>query len=117
MPLTGAKIYNQYGPSETAVGVCCREITPDAEITVGRPMRNCRAYVLDDRMEPLPTGVYGELYIGGACVGLGYRNAPELTEKAFFPNPFEENERLYKTGDLARRLPSGEIQLAAATAS
>lgn len=112
MPLTGAKIYNQYGPSETAVGVCCREITPDAEITVGRPMRNCRAYILDDRMEPLPAGVYGELYIGGACVGLGYRNAPELTEKAFFPNPFEENERLYKTGDLARRLPSGEIQLA-----
>ena len=57
-------------------------------------------------------GVYGNLYIGGACVGLGYRNAPELTAASFFESPFEENERLYQTGDLARRLPSGEIQLA-----
>ncbi len=111
-PLTGAKVYNQYGPSETAVGVSCREVTSSAEITAGFPMRNCRLYILDDRMEPLPVGVYGNLYIGGACVGLGYRNAPELTKKAFFDNPFEENERLYRSGDLARRLPSGEIQLA-----
>lgn len=111
-PFTAAKVFNQYGPSETAVGVTCSEATDSAEITVGRPLRNCRAYILDDRMEPLPVGVYGNLYIGGACVGLGYRNAPELTAASFFESPFEENERLYQTGDLARRLPSGEIQLA-----
>ncbi len=89
-PFTAAKVFNQYGPSETAVGVTCSEATDSAEITVGRPLRNCRAYILDDRMEPLPVGVYGNLYIGGACVGLGYRNAPELTAASFFESPFEE---------------------------
>ncbi|MDO4552506.1 MAG: amino acid adenylation domain-containing protein [Bacillota bacterium] len=110
--LTSARIYNQYGPSETTVGVSARLLNDCQEITVGAPMDNCRLYVLDSYLEPLPVGARGELCIGGVCVGKGYRNQPELTEKHFLDSPFEPGERLYRSGDLACWTPEGEIVLA-----
>jgi len=108
---SNAKVINQYGPSETTVGVsmCC--LNNAGVISVGKPMANCRLYVLDKNLMPLPIGVYGELYIGGECVARGYKNAPELTEKAFIPSPFENGERLYRSGDIAAWTKDGEILL------
>ncbi len=108
---TNARIYNQYGPSETTVAVSMKELGEASLITVGGPMPGCRMYVLDQWMNPLPTGVYGQLFIGGVCVGRGYRNAPELTEKSFLENPFEAGERIYATGDIACWTADGEIML------
>jgi amino acid adenylation domain-containing protein/thioester reductase-like protein len=106
-----ARIYNQYGPSETAVGVSFSLLNDASRITIGKPMPNCRLYVLDEHRQPLPIGVYGELYVGGACVGRGYRNAESLTGEAFLNNPFEYGERLYRTGDIACWTEDGEIAL------
>lgn len=108
---SNAKIYNQYGPSETTVGVSIKELSKAERITAGRPMGNCRLYVLDKWMNPLPVGGYGSLYVGGKCVGRGYRNRPDLTDKSFCPNPFVTDDRLYYTGDMACWTPDGEILL------
>ncbi|MEG1500756.1 MAG: amino acid adenylation domain-containing protein, partial [Clostridiales bacterium] len=110
--ITHAHIYNQYGPSETTVGVSIKLLNNSQAITVGSPMNNCRMYVLDAWMNPLPIGVYGDLYIGGKCVGRGYRNAPDLTEASFLLNPFETGDMIYRTGDIACWNPQGEIVLA-----
>ena len=109
---TSANIYNQYGPSEATVGVSLKRLNDSHDITVGMPMQNCRLYILDEWMNPLPVGVYGNLYIGGICLARGYRNAAELTAERFLPNPFEMSDRIYRTGDIARWTPSGEVQLA-----
>lgn len=110
--ITAARIYNQYGPSETTVGVSIKELSCARTITVGKPMENCRMYVLDQWMNPLPEGVYGDLYVGGECVGLGYRGDTELTNKSFMRNPFESGGRIYNTGDEACWTDEGEIVLA-----
>ena len=109
--LTNARIYNQYGPSETTVGVSIKELSHAERITAGRPMGNCRLYVLDQWMNPLPIGGHGNLFIGGKCVGLGYRNRPDLSAKSFLPSPFVTGEQLYSTGDIASWTPDGEIML------
>ena len=109
--LSNTKIYNQYGPSETTVGVSLKELSHADRITAGRPMGNCRLYVLDKWMNPLPVGGFGHLYIGGKCVGHGYRNQPELTEKSFRTNPFVADDRIYYTGDIASWTSDGEIIL------
>lgn len=109
--ITDAHLYNQYGPSEATVGVSLARLDHCGEISVGSPMPNCALYVLDDRLEPLPLGVYGELYIGGKCVGRGYRNAPELTEKAFLPDPFIAGGRMYRSGDMACWTSEGALLL------
>ena len=109
---TRANIYNQYGPSEATVGVSLQLLNKSRGITAGKPMQNCRLYVLDNWMNPLPVGVYGNLYIGGLCLGRGYRNSPEQTAENFSENPFELGDRLYRTGDIARWTQNGEIQLA-----
>ena len=113
--LTTADIYNQYGPSETTVAVSIKRLNGCAAITAGKPMENCRLYVLDRWMQPLPVGVYGDLYVGGICVGRGYRGAPQLTEQSFFASPFEAGERIYRTGDLACWTQEGELLLAGRT--
>ena len=79
--------------------------------SIGRPITNTQIYILDQQMAQVPTGVAGEIHIGGAGVGRGYLNRPELTAERFVPNPFssDSNARLYKTGDLARLLPDGQI--------
>jgi amino acid adenylation domain-containing protein/thioester reductase-like protein len=112
---TTAQIYNQYGPSETCVAVSVAQVNGKSKITAGKPMENCRLYVLDKWMQPLPVGVYGDLYIGGVCVGRGYRNNPELTAQKFIANPYETNDVLYLTGDIACWSAEGEIILAGRT--
>ena len=109
--VTRARIYNQYGPSETTVAVSVKQLNGAAAITAGSPMRNCRLYVLDAWGSPLPVGVYGDLYVGGICVGRGYQNAPELTEKSFSDDPFYPGGRMYRTGDIACWTAEGEIVL------
>ena len=108
---TKARIYNQYGPSETAVAVSMKEISRTDKITIGTPMGNCKLYILDQWMNPLPIGGNGRLFVGGKCVGRGYRNRPDLTEKAFRENPFINDDRIYDTGDMAYWTPNGEVML------
>ncbi len=108
---TGAKIYNQYGPSEAAVVVSMKELSHAERITAGKPLGNCRLYVLDQWMNPLPAGAYGLLYVAGKCVGRGYRNAPELTKEVFMDSPFVYGEKMYCTGDVACWTEEGEIIL------
>ncbi len=108
---SGAAIYNQYGPSEATIGVSYERMNDAPAITIGSPMPNCRMYVLDGHCQPLPIGVYGDLYIGGLCVGQGYRNAPELTAESFSSSPFEPGERLYRTGDVACWTQNGKLLL------
>ena len=109
------RLINEYGPTETVVGCCVHEVAvgelvPGA-VPIGRPIANTTLYVLDRRLQPVPTGVVGEVYIGGVQVGRGYLNRPDLTAERFVPDPFgPPGARLYKTGDLARHLPSGVLE-------
>ncbi|MBE6560133.1 MAG: amino acid adenylation domain-containing protein [Ruminococcaceae bacterium] len=108
---TKARIYNQYGPSETTVAVSMKEMSAADRITIGTPLGNCRLYVLDPWMNPLPIGGSGKLFVGGTCVGRGYRGRPDLSEAVFRRNPFVYNDRIYDTGDMAYWTPEGEIVL------
>jgi amino acid adenylation domain-containing protein len=107
------EFYNMYGPTECTVdSTICRVSTACEQPTIGRPASNAQFYVLDCHLKPVPIGVSGELHIGGAGVGRGYHNRPELTAEKFIPNPFsnEMGARLYKTGDLVRYLPDGNLE-------
>jgi amino acid adenylation domain-containing protein len=109
-------LVNNYGPTETTVvatyGVVLPEEHPTRFPSVGRPIDNTQLYVLDQHLQPVPLGVQGELYIGGAGVARGYLHRPELTSERFLPNPFshDPNARLYKTSDLVRYLPDGNLE-------
>lgn len=103
------KIYNGYGPSETTVFSTFTDVTDYEDITIGKPLANTFTYILDNNLHPVPVGVAGELYIGGDGVGNGYLNKPNLTNASFIPNPFIENTLMYKTGDLCKFLPNGEL--------
>ncbi len=109
-------LVNEYGPTETVVGCCTYEVPQKAAlattIPIGRPIANVQIYVLDDQLSPVPVGVTGELYIGGAQLARGYLHRPELTAESFIPHPFSANSgaRLYKTGDLARHRLDGTIE-------
>ncbi|MEG4395134.1 non-ribosomal peptide synthetase/type I polyketide synthase [Microcoleus sp. BROC3] len=110
------KLINEYGPTETVVGCCVYEVDAQTQLSggipIGRPIANTQLYILDPFFQPVPIGVLGELYIGGAGVARGYLNRPDLTESKFIPNPFsnEPGLRLYKTGDKTRYLPDGNIE-------
>ncbi|HEX2268538.1 MAG TPA: amino acid adenylation domain-containing protein [Pyrinomonadaceae bacterium] len=109
---TGRRFFNAYGPTETTVWATVAECQPDGgQPTIGRPIINAQIYVLDANLQPVPVGVPGELHIGGVGLARGYVNCPDLTADRFVPNAFsnEPGSRLYKTGDLARVLPNGEI--------
>ncbi|TDP97977.1 non-ribosomal peptide synthetase/type I polyketide synthase [Labedaea rhizosphaerae] len=109
------KLYNHYGPTETTVG-CAGYTIPDdfpdsGAVPIGRPVTGARLYVLDAALQPLPAGVPGELYIGGAGVARGYLNRPGLTAQRFVPDPFAgSGQRMYATGDLARWRPDGTLE-------
>ncbi|MCP4540464.1 MAG: amino acid adenylation domain-containing protein [Chloroflexi bacterium] len=112
-----AALWNMYGPTETTVWSSIYEVkTAGVPITIGRPIANTEMYLLDDHLTPVPIGVPGELYIGGDGLARGYFDRPKLTAQAFIPNPFSDEKekktgtRLYKTGDLARYLPDGNIE-------
>jgi aspartate racemase len=107
--------FNSYGPTEASV--CATGIFDPPEpvpdnIPIGRPLPNVRVYLLDRHLNPVPVGVPGELHIGGVGVAQGYLNRPDLTAEKFIPDPFSSvpGARMYCTGDLARYLPSGEIE-------
>ncbi|MEW5983048.1 MAG: non-ribosomal peptide synthase/polyketide synthase [Acidobacteriota bacterium] len=122
-----AELYNLYGPTEAAIDTItwhCRRDDASAVVPLGRPVANTQAYILDDRLQPVPPAVIGELYLGGESVGRGYLRRPDLTAASFLPNPFHVlppdglpasdagGHRLYRTGDLARYWPDGTIEYA-----
>ncbi len=104
------RVINEYGPTEATVGCIVTEVAPGAAVVIGRPIANMRAYVLDDDQQPVPIGVRGELCIGGEGVARGYLGRPELEAERFLPNPFVPGDRIYRTGDIARWLPDGELE-------
>ncbi|WP_413565385.1 amino acid adenylation domain-containing protein [Bacillus sp. 3P20] len=99
----GYHLYNHYGPTEATVDTLVWSCLPDrGVIKLGAPIDNTKVYVLDEERNPVPSGIPGELYIGGAGIARGYLNRPDQTDRAFVPDPFEQNGRLYKTGDLVK---------------
>jgi amino acid adenylation domain-containing protein len=112
--LPGVELHHSYGPTETSIAATewtCERDYPGGVVPMGRPLGNTKLYVLDQWMQPVPFGVAGELYIGGAGVGLGYAGRPDLTAERFLPNPFgASDERMYRTGDRVRYLVDGNIE-------
>ncbi len=129
----GRNFFNAYGPTEASVCATIAQCSQDdLKVTIGKAIANVQIYILDAFLQPVPIGVPGELYIGGVGVARGYLNRPELTAERFIPNPFdppltplkkggdksyetfkkgvEQPSNLYKTGDLARYLPDGNIE-------
>jgi amino acid adenylation domain-containing protein len=114
------RVLNLYGPTEdttysTYIWIKKEDASERATVSIGRPITNTQMYVLDARMEPVPIGVAGELYIGGAGLARGYINRPELTAERFVANPFvrteiTNGERLYRTGDFVRWMPNGNLE-------
>ncbi|MDZ7969593.1 MAG: non-ribosomal peptide synthetase [Nostoc sp. DedSLP03] len=110
------QLINGYGPTENTTFTCCHPITaplqPDVSIPIGRPIANTQVYILDKNLQSVAIGEAGELYIGGDGLARGYLNRPDLTAEKFIFHSFDSNlaTRLYKTGDLARYLPDGNIE-------
>ncbi|HLO30244.1 MAG TPA: amino acid adenylation domain-containing protein [Anaerolineales bacterium] len=113
--LRGAQLWNLYGPTETTIWSTAYQVTSEVKpdlfntIPIGRPIANTQVYILDARLQPVPIGVIGDLYIGGEGLSRGYLHRPELTAERFIPNPFGLSV-IYKTGDLARYLTDGNIE-------
>lgn len=114
--LPNCRLHNHYGPTETHASTYCTfEGDPEtwpSHAPIGKPFINCKNYILNDEMSPVPIGASGELYIGGSQLARGYLNRPDATAEKFVPNPFGNDplERLYRTGDLCRYLPDGKIE-------
>ncbi|MGB7949035.1 MAG: amino acid adenylation domain-containing protein, partial [Candidatus Binatia bacterium] len=113
------RLLNTYGPTETTVVATMSDLTASAqadgitrEVPIGRPICNVRSYVLDRHLNPVPIGVPGELHVGGVGLARGYLHCPDLSAEKFIPDPFgdESGGRLYKTGDLVRYLPDGQME-------
>jgi amino acid adenylation domain-containing protein len=114
--LTETRLINGYGPTESTTFACCHAISPDGlldgSVPIGRPIANTTAYILDSKLQPVPIGVTGELFLGGDGLARGYWRKPELTGQKFISDPFsnEPDARLYQTGDLARWRDDGTIE-------
>ncbi|GIF15830.1 non-ribosomal peptide synthetase [Actinoplanes teichomyceticus] len=111
--LPGCALHNLYGPTEATIDVTAWPVDVDDSrpfVPIGRPIDNIRAYVLDERLQPLPIGVEGELFLGGVGVAMGYLGRPALTAERFVPDPYAVGERLYATGDRARFGADGVIE-------
>ena len=111
--LTSGKLWNLYGPTETTIWSMAHKVeSAEGSVPIGRPLANTKIYMLDSRLQPVPIGVHGDLYMGGDGLARGYWNNPELTAERFIPNPFsdEAHARLYRTGDRARYRSDGTIE-------
>jgi len=115
----GSSLWNMYGPTEATVWGTTYQVTSrfldksqKAAVLIGKPIDNIQIYILDQYFQPVPIGVRGELYMGGGCLARGYLNRPDLNSEKFITNPFSDNpnSRLYRTGDIAKYLPNGEIE-------
>ena len=109
----GRRFFNAYGPTEATVWSSIDRCSNDGtKPSIGRPIPNTQIYILDQRLEPAPVGIAGELHIAGVGLARGYLNRPDLTALRFIPNPFstQPGDRLYKSGDQARYLPDGRIE-------
>ena len=108
------RLVNGYGPTENTTFSACYEVQAIADkatnVPIGRPISNSQCYILDARLSPMPIGVPGELHVGGEGLARGYWNRAQLTAEKFIPNPFQPGELIYKTGDLARWTPDGNIE-------
>ena len=106
------KVHDLYGPSETTTYSTFALRRRDGVATIGRPIANTQVYLLNAHQQLAPLGIPGELYIGGDGLARGYLRRPEMTAERFIPNPFStvSGSRLYKTGDLARYLPDGNLE-------
>src|SRR6185369_15134009 len=105
------RVFDLYGPSEDTTYSTSALRLPQQRATIGRPIANTQIYLLDQWLQPVPVGVAGELYIGGAGLARGYLKRPELTAEKFTPNPYgAAGTRLYRTGDLARYQADGKLQ-------
>ena len=107
------EIYNEYGPTETTVGCVVHRFDDaldiDASVPIGRPEAAGRIYLLNERLKPVPPGVEGEIYIGGAGLARGYLNQAALTAERFIPDPFRSGEHMYRTGDIGRWQADGTL--------
>jgi len=108
--ITNARIFNAYGPTEITVAATIKDVTESDEVNIGKPIANTKVYILDNNLNPVPIGVQGELYIGGAGLARGYLDRDGLTSEKFVSNPFVPGERMYKSGDLVCWSQSGEIE-------
>ena len=111
----GRQFFNAYGPTESTVCATVTEYNPNShsqKLPIGRAIANTQVYILDRHLQPVPVGIPGELYIGSIGLARGYLNRPELTEHRFIPHPFSDQAglHLYRSGDLARYLPDGNIE-------
>ena len=113
-PPKGYTMHNAYGPTETTILITCHPVTEKLNnIPIGKSLDNARLYIVDQQGHRLPVGAAGELWVSGPQVSRGYLNRPEKTAEVYIPNPFTEDKkyaRIYKTGDIVRYLPSGDIQ-------
>ncbi|MEO1655138.1 MAG: amino acid adenylation domain-containing protein, partial [Bacteroidota bacterium] len=109
----GIALFNEYGPTEATVGCIVHEYQEkdkeSASVPIGKPFANCQAYILDKQGNPVPQGVTGELYLGGPGLALGYLNQDVLSQEKFIPSPFHPGARLYRSGDLVRFNPEGQL--------
>ena len=99
---TDARIFNIYGPTETSVHNCQGDITDENSIHIGKPIGNCRYYLLDEDSPPRAATAVGEIYIAGECLSPGYINRQDLTDQVFLPDPYIKGEKMYRTGDRGR---------------
>jgi amino acid adenylation domain-containing protein len=118
-PMNRVRLLNAYGPTEVTITATTYEIPPrlpggesPGRIPIGTPLGGRTAYILDGNLQPVPSGIAGELFFGGADIARGYLNRPALTAEAFVPDPFNDaaGAKMYRTGDLARFLPDGNIE-------
>lgn len=113
-PVATCDIFNMYGPTETTVWSTVYSLSATFEfgatVPIGRPLSNTRAYILDSQLKPVPSGEPGELFLGGEGVTRGYWKRPELTAERFLADPFASGCRIYRTGDVVRQHPDGEIE-------
>src|SRR5699024_4930303 len=108
---SNAKLYNMYGPTETTIWSTAKELTHAKSVNIGNPIANTQTYIVNQTGNLQPLGVYGELCIAGDGLAEGYLNNPEETNEKFLKLPFNPNKKVYRTGDRARLLHNGEIEM------